>query len=273
LRLSIRYPINSNITHRLMTFSKHHAATQSEAPQQTDDLGDLDETQVALLGEQCIVVNEKDEAIGGASKKECHLWENISTTQLLHRAFSVLLFNSKNELLIQQRSEAKITYPFHFTNTCCSHPLNVSSELRSEDALGVKTAARRRLAYELGIPVEQVPPESMTLLTRIHYMAQNFPDTRWGEHEIDYILVVQKDVDMDVNQNEVREIRYVSQDDLKSMLAESRPPSGETIGPDDLVLTPWFRLLCERDGGLLFKWWNNLDDLTPLKDTVIHNWT
>jgi len=249
------------------------SATQSATLEQTDDLRNLDETQVALLAEQCIVVNEKDEAIGGASKKECHLWENISTTKLLHRAFSVLLFNTKNELLIQQRSEAKITYPFHFTNTCCSHPLNVSSELRSEDAMGVKTAAQRRLAYELGIPAEQVPPESMTLLTRIHYMAQNFPDTKWGEHEIDYILVVKKDVDIDVNENEVREIRYVSQNDFRSMMADSKPPAGESIGSDDLVLTPWFRLLCEKDGGLLFKWWNNLDDLTPLMDNDIHKWT
>ena len=39
----------------------------------------------------------------------------------------------------------------------------------------------------------------MTLMTRIHYLAQNFPDTRWGEHEIDYVLVVKKDVDLDIN--------------------------------------------------------------------------
>ena len=56
----------------------------------------------------------------------------------------------------QQRSEAKITYPFHFTNTCCSHPLNVETELDVKDAIGVKTAAQRRLGYELGIPLDQV---------------------------------------------------------------------------------------------------------------------
>ena len=50
-------------------------------------------------------MNEKDEAIGGASKKECHLWANISSTNLLHRAFSVLLFNTKNELLIQVKTQ------------------------------------------------------------------------------------------------------------------------------------------------------------------------
>jgi len=246
---------------------------QSESLNQSDDLRDFDKTQVGLLAEQCIVVNEKDEAIGGASKKECHLWANISSTNLLHRAFSVLLFNTKNELLIQQRSEAKITYPLHFTNTCCSHPLNVETELDVKDAIGVKTAAQRRLGYELGIPLDQVPPESMTLLTRIHYLAQNFPDTRWGEHEIDYILIVKKDVDLDVNKNEVRDVRYVSQSDLRSMLAESRPPSGDAIGPEDLIVTPWFRLLCEREGGFLFKWWDHLDDLTPFVDSAIHKWT
>lgn len=259
-----------------MTFNMEYSATQSESLKQTDDLQEFDKTQVELLAERCIVVNEKDEAIGGASKKECHLWTNISTNNLLHRAFSVLLFNSNNEMLIQQRSEAKITYPFHFTNACCSHPLCVDSELTRENAIGVKMAAQRRLGYELGISPDQVPTESMTLLTRIHYLAQNFPDTRWGEHEIDYILVVKEDVDLNVNRNEVREVRYVSQSDLKSMLAKSRVPSGadgEGINPDDLIVTPWFRLLCERDGGIIFKWWNNLSNLSPLTDNVIHNWT
>jgi len=256
-----------------LTFAMDRSASQSVSLNQTDDLCGFDKTQVGLLAEQCIVVNERDEVIGGASKKECHLWEKISTTNLLHRAFSVLLFNSKNELLIQQRSEAKITYPYHFTNTCCSHPLNVRTELISEEAVGVKTAAQRRLGYELGIPSEQVPPESMTLMTRIHYMAQNFPDTRWGEHEIDYILIVKKDVDLDVNKNEVREVRYVSQSDLRSMLAESRLPSGDAVDVGDLIVTPWFRLLCERDGGPLFKWWDNLENLSPLVDNSIHNWT
>jgi len=250
---------------------------------QTDDLRDFDKTQLKLLAEQCIVVDERDEAIGSASKKECHLWENISTSSLLHRAFSVILFNSRNEMLIQQRSEAKITYPGHWTNACCSHPLSTATETRGEDAIGVKTAAQRRLQYELGIPSNQVPPESMTLMTRIHYLAQNFPDTRWGEHEIDYVLVVKKDVDLDINRNEVRDAKYVSQTELKSLLARSRFPSASDAAVasdtavddvnDDVILTPWFRLLCERDGGPLFKWWDNVDNLSDLKDNEIHHWT
>merc|ERR1712002_1193493 len=148
--LSIRNSINisNKIVHA--SFSMGPSATQSATLEQTDDLRNLDDTQVALLAERCIVVNEKDEAIGGASKKECHLWTNISTNNLLHRAFSVLLFNSNNEMLIQQRSEAKITYPNHWTNACCSHPLSTQAEMMDEGAMGVKTAAQRRLAYELG---------------------------------------------------------------------------------------------------------------------------
>ena len=47
----------------------------------------------------------------------------------------------------------------------------------------------------------------MTLMTRIHYLAQNFPDARWGEHEIDYVLVVKKDVDLDINRRaEIRSL-------------------------------------------------------------------
>jgi len=244
---------------------------------QTDDLRDFDKTQLKLLAERCIVVDERDEAIGSASKKECHLWENISTSSLLHRAFSVILFNSRNEMLIQQRSEAKITYPGHWTNACCSHPLFTATETRGEDAIGVKTAAQRRLQYELGIPSNQVPPESMTLMTRIHYLAQNFPDARWGEHEIDYVLVVKKDVDLDINRNEVRDAKYVSQTELKSLLARSRFPSASDAAAndvdDDVILTPWFRLLCERDGGPLFKWWDNVNNLSDLKDNEIHHWT
>lgn len=274
---------------------------QSEPSIQTRELNEFDKTQLQLLAEQCIVVNEVDSPIGSASKKECHLWENISTKDLLHRAFSVILFNSKNEMLIQQRSEAKITYPYHFTNACCSHPLSTKAEMMDEGAIGVKTAAQRRLAYELGIPQDQVPPSCMTFVTRIHYKAQNYPDTRWGEHEIDYILIVKKDVDLNVNRNEVRDTRYVSQATLRELLAQSRIPSHGTngdatsvganghatsvdandynvscfdvISPDDIIVTPWFRLLCERDGELLFKWWDKIDEIDSFKDNVIHTWT
>ncbi len=103
---------------------------------------------------------------------------------LLHRAFSVFLFNDKNELLLQQRASEKITFPDMWTNTCCSHPLNVSNETGSTlpaAVLGVKHAAQRKLDHELGIKKEQVPLEDFHFLTRIHYKAPS--DGKWGEHE------------------------------------------------------------------------------------------
>jgi isopentenyl-diphosphate delta-isomerase len=55
---------------------------------------------------------------------------------MLHRAFSVFLFNTKGELLLQQRSDAKITFPGYWTNTCCSHPLYFPEEMVDEGQLG-----------------------------------------------------------------------------------------------------------------------------------------
>jgi len=103
---------------------------------------------------------------------------------LLHRAFPVFLFNSKNELLLQQRATEKITFPNMWTNTCCSHPLGIPGEGGSELAeavMGVKGAAQRKLTHELGIKAIQVPIEEFKFLTRIHYKAPS--DGKWGEHE------------------------------------------------------------------------------------------
>ncbi|ANB12385.1 isopentenyl-diphosphate delta-isomerase IDI1 [Sugiyamaella lignohabitans] len=117
-----------------------------------------DEEQIKLMDEVCIVLDWNDKPIGGASKKTCHLMSNIDKG-LLHRAFSVFLFNSKGELLLQQRADEKITFPSLWTNTCCSHPLAVPSELGHDlptSIAGVKQAAQRKLDQELGIKPEYV---------------------------------------------------------------------------------------------------------------------
>jgi isopentenyl-diphosphate delta-isomerase type 1 len=67
--------------------------------------------------------------------------ENINKG-LLHRAFSVFLFDSQNRLLLQQRATEKITFPDMWTNTCCSHPLNTASELVEEEQLGIYRVKR-----------------------------------------------------------------------------------------------------------------------------------
>ncbi|XP_069007448.1 isopentenyl-diphosphate Delta-isomerase 1 [Embiotoca jacksoni] len=212
----------------------------------------LDEKQVQLLAEMCILIDEDDRRIGADTKKNCHLNSNIDKG-LLHRAFSVFIFNSEEKLLLQQRSDAKITFPGCFTNTCCSHPLHTDKELEEKDMLGVRTAAQRRLKAELGIPLEQVTPDEMTYLTRIHYKAQS--DGVWGEHEIDYILFMQKDVDLSPDPNEIKSHCYVSKEELKEMLEKAKRK--------ELQITPWFSLIAET---FLFTWWDNLHNLKQFMD-------
>ncbi|XP_042330102.1 isopentenyl-diphosphate Delta-isomerase 1 isoform X3 [Sceloporus undulatus] len=213
---------------------------------------DLDEQQVQLLAEMCILIDENDNRIGSETKKNCHLNENIDKG-LLHRAFSVFLFNSENKLLLQQRSDAKITFPDCFTNTCCSHPLSTSLELEENNAIGIRRAAQRRMKAELGIPLEQVTPEELLYLTRIHYKAQS--NGTWGEHEIDYILFVKKDVSLNPDPNEIKSYSYVTQEELRKLL--------EKASQNEVKITPWFKLIAET---FLFKWWDNLNNLKRFID-------
>jgi len=211
----------------------------------TNDLEGYDEEQIRLMDEVCIVLDRDDKPIGSASKKVCHLMTNINSG-LLHRAFSVFLFDSKNRLLLQQRASEKITFPDMWTNTCCSHPLGVPGETGADletAVMGVKRAAQRKLWHELGIKKEQVPLENFRFLTRIHYLAPS--DGKWGEHEIDYILFIKADVDLEVNPNEAQDTRYVSADGLRTMFKDEK-----------LKFTPWFKLICET---LLFEWWEHLN--------------
>ena len=237
-----------------------------------DDLAGYDEEQIKLMDEVCIVLDREDHPIGSASKKTCHLMSNINAG-LLHRAFSVFLFDpDSKKLLLQQRASEKITFPDMWTNTCCSHPLGVPSETGSTldtAVMGVKRAAQRKLDQELGISKAQVPINDFKFLTRIHYLAPS--DGKWGEHEskstttegtiadidiVDYILFIQAKVDLKINPNEVQAAKYVSPDELKELFKQK-----------DGLWTPWFRLICE---SFLFKWWQDLDnDLEQHKNEKI----
>ncbi|OJD27941.1 isopentenyl-diphosphate delta-isomerase [Blastomyces percursus] len=223
-----------------LSLARATAQTQNSA-REGGELEGYDEEQIRLMDEVCIVLDENDKPIGSASKKTCHLMTNIDRG-LLHRAFSVFLFDSQKRLLLQQRASEKITFPDMWTNTCCSHPLGIPSEtgVEFEDAVqGVRRAAQRKLNHELGIKAEQVPLEKFDFLTRIHYKAPS--DGKWAEHEIDYILFIQADVDLDVSPNEIRDIKYVTADELKQMFKDS-----------ELKFTPWFKLICD---SMLFNWW------------------
>jgi len=220
-----------------------------------------DSIQVSLMNEMIIEVDGSDQVIGGRSKKDCHLMSNINQG-LLHRAFSVFVFNQHNQLLLQQRAQSKITFPECWTNTCCSHPLYLDHELEEKDQLGVKRAGQRRLREELGIDPADVPIEQFKFITRIHYKVSS--DETWGEHEIDYILFIKTkhNPTLNVNTNEVKDTIYINREDLANFIETKKSEGG--------FFSPWFSLLTEKhDGlGLLDKWWKYLNDnnLDAIKD-------
>jgi len=208
-----------------------------------------------MMEERCILVDRDDKPIGSASKKECHLMTNINKG-MLHRAFSVCLFNKKGELLLQRRSAAKITFPLRWTNTCCSHPLDTDSERVEKDYMGVKRAAQRKLGHELGLLESDVPVDSLHYLTRIHYLADS-DGTIWGEHEIDHILFAQLDLRSDalnnLNLNEVDSVKWVTPDQLRQLFVDPKTKD---------YITPWFQMISET---FLFGWWNALSTIIAQK--------
>ncbi len=90
----------------------------------------------------------------------------------------MFLFNKNNELLLQQRSEDKITFPNLWSNTCCSHPLNKENESNEKDNIGIKLAAMRRMDYELGFKSEN---KEYKLVEKILYRADS--DMKFEEFE------------------------------------------------------------------------------------------
>lgn len=224
----------------------------------------MDAVQRRLMFEdECILVDANDAVVGHDSKYNCHLMEKIESENLLHRAFSVFLFNSKHELLLQQRSGTKVTFPLVWTNTCCSHPLYRESELIEEKSLGVRNAAQRKLLDELGIPAEELPVDEFIPLGRILYKAPS--DGKWGEHELDYLLFIVRDVSMNPNPDEVSDVKYVNRDQLRELVKKA------DTGEDGVKLSPWFRIVVDN---FLFKWWDHVDQGSLLEAAdmkTIHN--
>lgn len=145
----------------------------------------------------------------------------------------------------------QITYPSHYTNSCCSHPIaDVPGEEEEINAIGIKRAAQRRLNYELGVPIEALPIEKFNYITRIHYKDEG--NGKWGEHEIDYVLFFQGDVKVKPNPNEISEISYVPRNELDEYIPTLNGP-----------LTPWFQLILKHR---LRLWWDCLNDLDEIKD-------
>jgi len=220
-----------------------------------DSSADLE--QLNLMSEAIIGVDESDNEVRAVSKVEAH-----HSSGILHRAFSVLLFDSNNRLLLQKRASHKVTFPNVWANSCCSHPLYSESERELGDALGVKRAAIRKLKQELGISESQVPISDFNFMTKMVYSSRM--NEEWIEREIDHILVIKADVDVNINENEVSDIKWVSQEELEAMLVAEVEGDGE--------VAPWFRCIASRL--MTEEWWDAIGDkekLGNLSDDLIHD--
>lgn len=216
-----------------------------------------DQTQAELMAEAVIQVSENDQVIGPISKLDSH-----SGAGEYHRAFSVLLFNSNNELLLQRRSMDKVTFPGVWANSCCSHPLHSEEELDETNAMGVKRAAVRKLEQELGISPDSISIEDFVFMTKMRYSSRM--NQEWIERELDHILVIQADVDVNPNTNEVSEVMWVNRDQLEMMLLEERAA--------EEAVAPWFRCIAARV--MNPNWWaaiGNVAELEAMSDDEIHD--
>lgn len=219
----------------------------------------IDPIQESLLEEQCILVDSTDQRVGVASKKACHLIDPSTGKSPLHRAFSLFVFNNEKQLLLQQRSDVKVTFPGMWTNTCCSHPLATPSEtVTARDGEGVRKAAQRRIQSELGVSPDDCPADGITYLTRVLYSAPS--SGKWGENEMDYILFLrskQSNITLRPNWNEVKNVKYISKDELADFVKRAKE--------DGSGVTPWFEFIAN---SLLPKWWDNLDKLDDFKNHI-----
>jgi isopentenyl-diphosphate delta-isomerase len=162
--------------------------------------------------EHVILVNEQDEAIGTMEKMEAH------RTGVLHRAFSILLFNSKGEILLQQRALGKYHSGGLWTNTCCSHPLPGET---------MEAATRRKLYQEMGVDLQP------TFAYKFIYRATLDHDLI--EHEYDHVYTGFYDGEPAINRDEVADWKYM---DLLLLREDMR------LHPADY--TYWFKLIVEQ---------------------------
>ena len=163
------------------------------------------------MEEQVILVNEKDEPIGLMGKMEAH------EKGLLHRAFSVFVFNSKQEVLLQQRAACKYHSPNLWTNTCCSHPRVGETN---------QQAGERRLQEEMGL---QVP------LQEVFSFIYKAPfDNGLTEHEYDHVLIGYSDAQPQINPEEVASWKWISLEAIKEDILQA---------PERY--TAWFKIIFE----------------------------
>lgn len=159
--------------------------------------------------EEVILVNEKDKVLGYMEKQEAHI------KGLMHRAFSIFIFNDKNELLLQKRAVEKYHSGGLWTNTCCSHPRKNETNIE---------AAYRRLNEEMGM--------SCVLNKVFTFTYKAVLDKGLTEHEFDHVFFGFTNQKPKINTDEVAEYKYISIVNLE-----------KTVSTRPELFTEWF-LIC-----------------------------
>jgi isopentenyl-diphosphate delta-isomerase len=144
---------------------------------------------------EVILVNENDEAVGTMEKIAVH------RKAILHRAFSVFIFNRKGEMLLQQRASNKYHSPNLWTNACCSHPMP------GEETID---AAHRRLVEEMGFDTELVHAFSFIYKTPF--------DNGLTEHELDHVFIGHFDGTINPDETEVRDFTFMKMEAIKQSM-------------------------------------------------------
>lgn len=168
---------------------------------------------VSFDDEKLILVDEQDNVLGYETKDICHNGQGI-----LHRAFSIFIFNGKNELLLQQRDKSKRLWGGFWSNTCCSHPRK--GETNEE-------ATIRRLQEEIGIQTE------LKFLFKFQYQATFGPEG--SENEVCSVYIGRSDETPVVNETEISDLKYISIESLNKDLQ---------VNPQNY--TPWFKMEWQR---------------------------
>ncbi len=158
--------------------------------------------------ERVILVDEQDKEVGTMEKIEAH------EKALLHRAFSIIVFNDAGQMMLQRRALSKHHSPGLWTNTCCSHP-------RPGESL--EEATRRRIVEEMGFECEM--HEVFSFIYKAAF------DRGLTEHELDHVFMGIHNDDPLINPEEAEEWKWIDVDDLLADMKES---------PDNY--TVWFKI-------------------------------
>ncbi len=162
-----------------------------------------------MTEEKVILVNENDEPIGLMPKLEAH------EKAQLHRAFSIFILNSKNEVMLQQRASEKYHSPLLWTNTCCSHQREGETNIQ---------AGNRRLQEEMGF--------STDLKELFHFIYKASFDNGLTEHELDHVMIGYYNDEPNINPEEVESWKWMDIDAIKEDMIQN---------PE--IYTVWFKII------------------------------